>query len=160
MALSVIAAICVVTLPNLFHSALSLVVTLIGIAAIYIALHAEFLAVVQVLLYVGAVMTLIIFSIMLTTGMGNKSIQQFNPLSLPAFAAAIVFVVVLAQIIFRTPWPVKPETVAATVSTADLGKAMMGLYVFPFEVISVILIAALIGAITIAREDKEKEGNG
>ncbi len=158
MASSVLAAIGVVTLPNLFHSALCLAYTLLGIAGIYLSLHADFLAVVQILLYVGAIMTLVIFAIMLTEGFGNKKVEQNNPLgmSLLTFGGAIIFVVVFFfRIVRTTPWPVKKETLQQTVTAADLGTALMGKYVFPFEVISVIMIAALIGAILIAKKEKE-----
>lgn len=154
MAVSVAAAIGVVTLRSVFHSALSLALTLLGVAGIYIALQAEFLAMVQILLYVGAVMTLVIFAIMLTERLGDKTIRQDNRQSVPAFLGATAFLGILAWVILKTPWPVREEAIAKRVSTGDLGNALMGIYVFPFEVISVVLIAALIGAIVIAKRDK------
>ena len=155
MALSIVAAIGVVTLRNLFHAALALAFVLLGIAAVYLALHAEFIALVQILLYVGAVMTLVIFAIMLTERFGDKSIPQSNRLSLPALSGSIVFLVALSQLILHTPWPVREENLSARVGVFELGKAFMETYVFPFEVISVILIAVLVGAITVARKEKE-----
>jgi NADH-quinone oxidoreductase subunit J len=155
MAVSVIAAIGVVTLRNLFHSALALVAVLLGVAGIYIVLHAEFLAMVQILIYVGAVMTLVIFAIMLTERMSDKSIQQNNQQSLPAFLAMTAFLIFIGRVFRQTPWPVNEATVNAPVTTFDLAKALLGPYVFPFEVISVVLIAALIGALVIAKKDKE-----
>ena len=155
MAVSVAAAIAVVTLPNILHAALCFVITLLGVAGIYLALHAEFIAVVQILLYVGAVMTLVIFAIMMTQHITDKSIAQKNQLGLPAFAAAMVFFAALSQLIFQTKWPVKPETVAARIGVFEIGQSLMGKYVFPFEVISVLLIAALVGAIVIARKESE-----
>ena len=155
MAVSVIAALGVVLLPNLFHAALALVVTLLGIAGIYLALQAEFLAVVQILLYVGAVVTLIIFAIMLTQGLGNKNLKQHNELTLGAAGACIAFFTALFQIITKTSWPIHPENLSLRITTADLGSALMGHFVFPFEVISVILLAALVGAILIAKKERE-----
>ena len=154
MAVSVVAAIGVVTLRSVFHAALALALTLLGVAGIYIALQAEFLAMVQILIYVGAVMTLVIFAIMLTERLGDKTVRQDNPQSAPAFLGALAFLGMLSWVILKTPWPVTEEAVAKHVSTLDLGKALMGIYVFPFEVISVVLIAALIGAIVIAKRDK------
>ena len=78
MALSVIAAIGVVTLRNLFHAALFLAGVLLGTAGLFISLHADFLAMVQILIYVGAVLTLIIFAIMLTGRISDPSIKQKN----------------------------------------------------------------------------------
>jgi len=148
---SLVAALGVVMLPNLFHSALSLVATLIGIAALYLALQAEFIAVVQVLLYVGAVMTLIIFAIMLTHRIGDQTIPQKNQQSVPAFLALAAFVGMVSTLILQSNWPVN-ET-AARVDALALGKALLGVYIFPFEIISVVLIAGLIGAVVIARKD-------
>lgn len=154
MAVSVIAAIGVVTLRSVFHSALALALTLLGVAGIYLALQAEFLAMIQILLYVGAVMTLVIFAVMLTERLGDKTIRQNNRQSIAAFLGSFLFLVILCRILLRTPWPVREEAIAKHVNTADLGNALMGTYVFPFEVISVVLIAALIGAIVIAKRDK------
>jgi NADH:ubiquinone oxidoreductase subunit 6 (subunit J) len=154
MLLSVIAAIGVVTLPNIFHAALALVAVLLGSAAVFAALHADFLAVVQVLIYVGAVMTLVIFAIMLTERLGNQIKSQSNKLVFPAIVGTLVFFIILVRLIVATPWPVKAPERFVDVSVLDLGRALMGPYVFPFEVISVILIAALVGAIVIARKEK------
>jgi NADH-quinone oxidoreductase subunit J len=154
MFLSVIAAVGVVTLPNIFHAALALVAVLLGSAAVFAALHADFLAVVQVLIYVGAVMTLVIFAIMLTERLGNQVKTQSNKLVFPAVVGTLVFFVILVRLIYATPWPLKAPEHLGNVSVLDLGRALMGQYVFPFEVISVILIAALVGSIVIARKDK------
>jgi NADH:ubiquinone oxidoreductase subunit 6 (subunit J) len=163
MALSVLAALGVVLLPNIFHSALCLVGTLIGIAILYLALQAEFIAVVQILLYVGAVMTLVIFAIMLTHRLGDPSVPQRNKQSLPAAAALIGFFALIASLILKTDWygnvgaqfitPMGGINPAPTVNTLALGKALLGTYIFPFEVVSIVLVAALIGAVVIARKD-------
>lgn len=152
MAVSVLAAIGAVTLPNIFHAALALIGTLLGIACLYIVLKAEFLAFVQILLYVGAVMTLVIFSIMMTERIADKTVPPRNHLSLPAFAGAVFLLTMLVRFFYRTPWP-KHITGRLHVTTADLGKSLLGEYVFPFEVISVFLIAALIGAIVMAKKE-------
>ncbi len=155
MAVSVLAAFSVTLLPNLFHAALALALALIGVAGIYLSLQADFLAVVQLLLYVGAVMTLIVFAVMLTSRIGEpSSAPQNNQLVLPALSACIIFFSALYAIIRDTPWPVRTPLNLA-VNTEDLGRALMGLYVFPFEVISVVLIAVLVGAAVVARKDRE-----
>ena len=161
--LSLAAALGVVLLPNIFHAALCLVGALIGVAILYLSLQAEFIAIVQILLYVGAVMTLIIFAIMLTHRLGDRAIPQKNKQSLPAAAALAAFVGLAASLILKTDWPrvvgasfVTPEGVinhAPAVDTLALGKALLGVYVFPFEVVSIVLIAALVGAVVIARKD-------
>jgi len=151
MAASIVAALGVVLLPNIFHAALCLVGTLVGVACLYIALQAEFIAVVQILLYVGAVMTLIIFAIMLTQRIADQNIPQKNKQSLTALAGLILFVILLGSQLLKTPWPAAGA--AGRADTLALGKALLGTYVFPFEVVSIVLIAGLIGAVVIARKD-------
>ena len=154
MVVSALAAIGVVLLPRIFHAALALVIVLIGIAAVFVALHADFLAAVQILVYVGAVMTLIIFAIMLTERLTDRTIRQTNGLAFPGILCSIAFLVIVGRLIYATPWNIRPETLAHRVTVTEIGAALMNAYVFPFEVISVVLIAALIGAIVIARKNK------
>ena len=153
MGLSVIAALGTVMLPNLFRSALALIGVLLGSAVIFLSLHADFLAAVQVLLYVGAVMTLVIFVIMLTQRLNDKTLIQRNSQSIAAAIASVVFLFMLVKTILKTSWPI-PTSPVPPVEVSDLGVALMGEYVFPFEVISVVLLATLVGAIVIAKKDK------
>jgi len=155
MALSVIAALGVVTLRSLFHAAIALVFVLLGIAGIFLALHADFLAMVQILVYVGAVMTLVIFAVMLTERLGDKTIPQHNQQSWPALLGVVAFIAILSRIILSTPWPIKAQNAEATIDAMRLGEILMGPFVFPFEVISIVLIAALIGSIVIAKGDND-----
>ena len=148
MGISLIAGVATVTLPNIFHAALALVGALLGIAGIYVILHAEFLAVIQVLLYVGAVVTLIIFAIMLTHRLGDRAIPQKNNQSLPAGAALAAFVALISSLILKIDWHTTAGAETAPLQTVDLGKALLGVYVFPFEVVSIVLIAALVGAVS------------
>lgn len=154
MALGVAGAIAAVTVRNLFHAALAFAFTLLAVAGIYLALKADFLAVVQILIYVGAIMTLVIFVVMLTERFGDKNIPQSNSLSLPAWILICLTFGGFINFAHNTPWPIKAEGVGAAVSVYDLGVALMTTYAFPFEIISVILIAALIGAVLIAKKDK------
>ncbi len=157
MAAILIFALGVVTLRNLFHCALCLAAALIGIAGVYWVLQADYLAAIQILLYVGAVVTLVIFAIMLTEHIAQKTVRQNNSQSPLAIAALLAFTALLAAVILKTPWPVNPKMLNLKVSVMGLGKALMGVYVFPFEVISVVLIAALIGAVVIAKKDEEEK---
>ncbi|MDP3921607.1 MAG: NADH-quinone oxidoreductase subunit J [Candidatus Omnitrophota bacterium] len=150
------AAVAAVTLRNLFHCALALAGVLIGVAGMYLAMHAEFLAMVQILIYVGAVMTLIIFAIMLTQRLGAGDVAQNNKQSLFGAVAAAGFVVTLGGILWKTPWPVKEEAVTSSFSASDLGESLMTTYVLPFEIIAIVLFAVLIGAIVVARKDAPK----
>lgn len=154
MAVVLIFALGVVTLRNLFHSALCLAAVLIGTAGFYLFFHADFLAAVQVLLYVGAVMTVIIFAIMLTEHLAGKTVIQRNRQSVPAFIGITAFVAVLGAALLKTPWPVTQKALESKATVMGLGEALMTTYIFPFEVISIVLIAALIGAVVIAKKDK------
>ena len=157
MAVILVFAVGVVTFRNLFHCALCLAAALIGTAVIYVVLQAEYLAAIQILLYVGAVVTLVIFAIMLTEHLAGKTIRQNNSQSSLAIAGLLGFVALLTGLILKTPWPVTETTLKAKVSVMGLGQALMGAYVFPFEVISIILIAALIGTVVIAKKDDPEE---
>jgi NADH-quinone oxidoreductase subunit J len=145
------AAVMVVTTRNLLHSALWLILAFFGIAGIFILLHAEFLAVTQVLIYVGAISTLIIFAIMLTRNLMDPGQPRFNDQwGLVGGFAALLFVA-LAAIISRVAWPVAAADVPAD-AIPRLGADFVGPYVVPFEIASVLLVVAMIGAIIIARE--------
>lgn len=153
LGVSAVAAVAAVTAKNIFHAALCLIAVLIGTAGLYIALEAEFLAVVQILLYVGAIMTLVIFSIMMTEGLANKNISASNHLNYPAIAGSLGLLAILTYLFLGTPWKSHAAGELARVSTSDLGQSLLTKYVFPFEVISVFLIAALIGAIIVAKKE-------
>ncbi len=157
MAVILVFALGVVTLRNLFHCALCLAAALIGTAVIYVVLQAEYLAAIQILLYVGAVVTLVIFAIMLTEHIAGKTVRQNNSQSPLVIAGLLGFVALLTALILKTPWPVTSTALKAKTSVMGLGKALMGVYVFPFEVISIILIAALIGTVVIAKKDEAEK---
>ena len=144
-------ALMVVTSRNLLHSALWLIASFFGIAGIFILLQAEFLAVVQVLIYIGAIAMLIIFAIMLTRRIMDPQQPRFNSQwGLVGGFAALLFVG-LAAVVTRVAWPVAAGEVPAD-AIAQLGVDFVGVYAVPFEVASVLLVVAMIGAIIIARE--------
>ncbi len=145
------AAAMVVSSRNLFRSALWLILTFFGIAVIFILLNAEFLAVVQVLIYIGAISTLIIFAIMLTRDMMDPTAPRFNEQWGVVAGFAVLLFVILLALLTRVPWPATVAPVPPD-AIARLGADFVGRYVVPFEVASVLLVVALIGAIIIARE--------
>lgn len=145
------AALMVVTTRNLLHSALWLIAAFFGIAAIFVMLQAEFLAVVQVLIYIGAISTLIIFAVMLTRRIMDPQQPRFNSQwGLVGGFAALLFVG-LAAVVTRVAWPVVAGAAPAD-AIQQLGAGFVGAYVVPFEVASILLVVAMIGAIIIARE--------
>jgi len=156
------AALEVVTTNNMVHAALWLIITLLGVAAIFVLLQAPYLAVVQVMVYIGAIailMILMIFAIMLTRGVGQDKETQVNknwPVA-AVFGFAMFFGLAL-MLIFSGRGNATMPTFAADSSTTitALGVALVSPngYVLPFELASVLLLAALIGAIYIAWRNK------
>lgn len=145
------AAIMAVTTRNLFRAALWLILAFLGSAGIFLLLHAEFLAITQVLVYVGAISTLIIFAIMLSRAVASPDQRRFNrQWGLVGGAAALLFMG-LAVTVTRIAWPVAVGE-APPDAIERLGTALVGSHVVPFEAASVLLVVALIGAIVIARE--------
>lgn len=144
----------VVTNRNLYRAALGMVLSFLGVAGLYALLNVGFLAVVQVLIYVGAIAILIIFAIMLTRGVMKREIVQRNTQwIISALVALALFGVLGYTLAFRVAdgWalsnaglPEKPIEV--------LGEALVTTYALPFEVASVLLLVALVGAIVIARD--------
>jgi len=151
-----VSALMVVTLKNIFHSALFLVITLFSVAGIYILLGAEFLAGVQVLIYVGAITILMIFAIMLTYQISNKSIRQVNEQKGYAIIVVLLFFILSLWTVIKTAWPVSDGSLPER-NTFEIGKQLLSTYVIPFEVVSVVLLVALIGAIIISRRDNQEE---
>jgi NADH-quinone oxidoreductase subunit J len=140
----------VVLSRNLFHSVLWLALALVGTAGLFVLLHAEFLAAVQVLLYAGGVVTIVVFAIMLTERLVGETLRQTNRgIVAGAVAAAAVFVG-LAGTILRSPRAAAP---ARDLTTAALGTALLTEWVLAFEVLGVLLVAALLGALYLARTE-------
>jgi len=145
-------AILVVTLKNIFHSLLFLVLTFFSVAGIYVLLHAEFLAAVQVLIYVGAITVLLIFAIMMTAQIHSPALRQTNEQVIPGIVVVGILLAVTLMVLGNTVWRVS-EKLSEPQSVNFIGKSLLTTYVLPFEVVSVVLITALIGAIIIARRD-------
>ena len=145
-AVSLVSAVWVVTLRNLFRAALSLGVVLIGVAGLFILLQAEFLAFVQILIYVGAILTLVVFAIMLTAKLQPPPETPVTRQPVPAAAVSIGLFAVLVATTSAFP----PEPADGGVALAALGQELVKTLVLPFEVISLVFVAAMIGAIAIA----------
>ena len=154
-----VAAIRVVTTRNVIHAALYLVGTLLGAAMLYVLFMAEFVAWVQVLVYVGAVVVLMLFGLMLTRApIGSRSYDN-NQRLLAAICAGAVFGVtcwILVDAFEGTKIDLSQGSIeGAEPTTRSVGEVIFSSYVLPFEVVSVLLLAALIGAVVIARKDEE-----
>ena len=171
----------VVLVPDLFRAALLLIVVFMAVAGFFILLSAEFLAVVQVLIYVGAIAVLIIFAVMLTRDVQRGNLP--NRLQIPAAVFAALLLAALVTVALDTKWDFLPadqqaraelvQTSAVTTLTAEdlveagvtspeeqaevqesgLADLLISDYVLPFEAVSVLLLAALIGALVLVRPD-------
>ena len=149
----IVSAMLVVTLKNIFHSALFLILALFAVAGIYILLEAEFLAAVQVLIYVGAVAVLMIFAIMLTSQMTSVKIKQSNEQVVVAFFICAGFLMSSLGSIPGTVWRVVDAAMPEN-NVLAIGKYLMTDFVLPFEVVSILLLASMIGAIVLARRER------
>lgn len=148
----VVAAVRVVTTRNIVHAALYLVLVLAGVAALYILLAAEFVAITQVLVYIGAIVVLFLFGIMLTRAPMGPMHDTDNEQRAVGAAIALLLGGVMGYTLWRAFRGM--EFVDLQVQTTNqVADSIFSTYVLPFEVISVILLAALIGAIVLARRD-------
>lgn len=146
---AVIAALYVVRSRNLVHAVLWLGLVLLGTAALYALLDAPFLAGIQVLTYVGGVVTLMIFGVMVTRRHDGSLIAAGSVKSVRGFVAALAFFGVMAAAILNTEFP--SHEAPAPTTTRDLGRALLVDHVLAFETASVLLLAAIVGAIVLVR---------
>jgi NADH-quinone oxidoreductase subunit J len=151
MALS---ALGVVTTRNVVHAALYLVGTLLGAAAMYVVLLAEFVAWAQVLVYVGAIVVLMLFGLMLTRAPIGRATFDNNQRLVAAVTAGIMFGVTSWILIDAFEGEKVNLVRDVGTKTREVGEVIFSAYVLPFEVVSVLLLAALVGAIVIARRDE------
>ena len=146
-------AVRVVTARNVIHAALYLVVTLAGVAAVYLQLTAEFVAWTQVLIYIGAVIVLLLFGVMLTRApIGREALD--NEQRVLALLAGLALFVTLAAILvdfFRGSKIALGDQVVGR--TANIGQQLFTRWVISFEIVSILLLAALVGAVALARKD-------
>jgi len=145
------AALAVVILRDVFRAALSLVMLFIAIAAIYITLYADFLAVVQILIYVGAISILIIVAIMLT-----REVWHGNPsgkLRIPALVVSVLLLGTMVFTVISTKWETSDEPpLQPTTAAIGMGLFGEGGFILPLEITAVLLLVAVLGAIVLIRE--------
>ena len=170
-AMTLIAAWFVVTDRNLFHAALALMASFLGVAGLYVLLEAGFLAAAQLLVYIGAISILVIFAIMMTRRLMQTTETAFNSQWQMGIVTALLLFAVLFFVIVQF-WPMTPEAGATgrpdvapdllAASVDQLGAALVSVdqYVLPFEVASVLLLAALIGSIAVAWPEESVAAEG
>jgi NADH-quinone oxidoreductase subunit J len=151
--LTIGSAFMVAVVNDLIHAVLFLVMTFVGIAGLYVTLSADFVAVVQVLIYAGAISVLMLFAILLTP----RSSRDNAPVSYGAPIASVAILVGLVLIYagVETPWA-ETENDLGTTARA-IGNALLDPFVLPFEIASILLVVAMIGAIILVRPREEAE---
>jgi NADH-quinone oxidoreductase subunit J len=137
---------------NIIYSAFSLLGTFMGVAGIYVFLGADFVAAVQVLIYVGGILVLILFAVMLTHRITDVEITNRAAGRIPALLVIGVFVYFLIETVKQTPWA-KAKEVVYVATTATIGDAFLYDYLLPFELASVVLLGAMIGAVVLSRKE-------
>jgi NADH-quinone oxidoreductase subunit J len=144
-----------VTMRNVFHSALMLILCLIGVGGYFILTNAEFLAMVQVIIYIGGIMVLFLFGIMVSQNIIGQEAQQLSPQAPWAAAGALLLFLMMAFIGLTVTFPPSPTrgAVALDSNTQQMGWTLMATYTLPFEVASILLLMALLGAIVLVRKD-------
>ncbi len=136
---------------NIVHAAFSLLFTFFGIAGLYVLLGADFIGVVQVIIYIGGILILIVFGVMMTEK--GKMLPLVIQLPGRLFAAVLsaLLLAALAVAATRSLWPVATSPGEIQPTAAAIGDLLLGKYLIPFEVASLLLLAALVGAVLIVR---------
>ncbi|MDA1000957.1 MAG: NADH-quinone oxidoreductase subunit J [bacterium] len=151
----VIASLLMITRSNVVHAALSLVLTFFFLAGLFVLMGAEFLAVVQILIYVGGIMVLYLFSIMLMNVRVAVRLRQWHRQSVVAVAIAVILAVEIWVVLKKGSYPALKSaswSIGATPGNVEaLGSVLYTKFLFPFEVASVLLLAAMVGAIVLAK---------
>ena len=137
---------------NIVYSAFSLMGTFMGVAGLYVCLAADFVAVVQVLIYVGGILVLILFAVMLTHRIADVRISNRTVGRWPSLAIVAIVGAIMARAVLHTTWQTKALGQPVP-TTASIGNAFLSEYILPFELASVVLLAALIGAVVLSRKE-------
>jgi NADH-quinone oxidoreductase subunit J len=147
----------VVFSKNIIYSAFSLLFTFFGVAGIYVLLNADFLAVTQLLIYVGGILVLLLFGVMLTNKVIDVELKTGTLQTVPASMIVAATAGVLCGVFYITDWRILPSSIELDATTAQLGNMFMTTWLLPFEIASVVLLVALVGAAMIARKDKSMQ---
>ena len=154
---AIMSAVYVVASKNLVRAAFSLFFTFFSVAGLYALLSADFLAVVQILVYVGGILILVIFGILFTKSASDLSVYDTRTSNIVSAILVILFSGIFYKMIFGTDWFIADKIPDFQPTTANLGNLFLSRYLLPFEVASVVLLVALIGSLFIARREVDKD---
>ena len=150
-AVTIISAFFVVTSRNIIHSAFYLLFTFFGVAGLYVLLGADFVALVQLIVYVGGILILLLFGVMLTNKITSVNIKTGTLQIIPAAIAVVAFMYLLITTLLNTGWKTISNPVDVP-STHSLGILLVTQYAIVFELLGIVLLIALIGAASMARK--------
>jgi NADH-quinone oxidoreductase subunit J len=146
----------VVFSKNIVHAAFALLFAFFAVAGLYVLLMADFLAVTQLLIYVGGILVLLLFGVMLTNRVISVDMKTGTIQTIPAVLLSAALAGMLTGMFWSTDWKVTPDFTPPEATAARLGEMLLTSYVLPFEIASVVLLVALIGAAMIARREKKE----
>ncbi|HYC00103.1 MAG TPA: NADH-quinone oxidoreductase subunit J [Candidatus Limnocylindrales bacterium] len=138
---------------HIIYSALSLMISLMGVAGLFLTLSADFVAGVQLLVYVGGVLVLTLFAVMLTQGIQDVAVSNRGVGRLAGGAITLAVFIVMARAVTAATWATAKEPLPPVYSTNAVGDLLLGKYVLPFEVASIVLLAVLVGAVVLTRKE-------
>jgi len=152
--LTIVSGFFVVSSKNIVHSAFNLIFTFFGVTGLYVLLGADFLAIVQIMVYIGGILVLLLFGVMLTHRVTNVEIKSGSVKVIPAVIGVGIFAAVLISLMLSSHWKDIPGSIPLT-TIYGLGKLLVTDYVLIFELLAILLLVAMIGAASIARREKE-----
>ena len=146
-------ALAVVLSKNLFHAVLWLALALTGTAGVFLLLDAEFLAAVQLLLYAGGIITIVVFAIVVTERLVGERISQTSRRIVPGAITSLLFVWLVVRALIARPLPLDAGPAPNSRLTEAIGETILTKYVLPFELLALLMLSALLGAIHFARPE-------
>jgi NADH-quinone oxidoreductase subunit J len=153
-AITLLSAFMVVTSDNIVRSAFYLLATFFGVSGLYVLLGADFVAVTQIMVYIGGILILLLFGVMLTSNVTHVEIKKGMTKLIPSIVAIGVFAGAVLSVMMKTEWKTQLSEIPQTTSF-DLGKLLLTDYVLIFELLGILLLIALIGAASMARREQE-----
>ena len=152
--LTIVSALMVVSSDNIVRSAFYLLATFFGVSGLYVLLGADFVAVTQIMVYIGGILILLLFGVMLTSNITHVEIKKGMKNIVPAIVGVAVLLGALISMMFNTEWKQELSEIPQTTSY-ELGKLLITDYVLIFELLGILLLIALIGAASMARRERE-----
>lgn len=153
-AMTIGSAVAVVVVRNMIHAVVALIGTFAGVAGLYVTLSADFIAITQILIYIGAISILFLFAIVLTPQSGRTNQEGF--LRIPAAALCALITVVLAYVTLDTDWNIAGGDGFQETAT-EIGTLLLDKYVLPFEIASALLLVAVVGSIVLVNPEPAEE---